>query len=146
MKKCLVVISVMCLALLAGCGNSNRVLVCTKDLTSSGIKMVQEARVNFNGEKIDTMTTTITAKLPDSYKSYVDTFVSQFKKQYENQYGKYDSVDVKTTKKSDSEIVIDIDFDYKAMSDSDKKALNMAGSEDYDVNKSTLEKSGFTCK
>ena len=146
MKKCLVVISVMCLALLAGCGNDSRVLVCTKDLTSSGIKMVQEAQVKFIGNKVDSMNTTITATLPDSYKSYIDTFVSQFKRQYESQYGKYDTVKVSTTKKGDSKIVVDIDFDYKAMSDADKKALNMAGSEDYDVNKETLEKSGFTCK
>lgn len=145
MKKCLVVISVMCLALLAGCGG-NKVLTCTKQLSSTGVKMVQTATVNFTGNKIDTMNTTIVATLPDSYKSLINTFVTQFEKQYEKQYGDYKAVKVKTSKISDSEIEINIDFDYKALTDAEKKKLNMAGSEDYDVNKNTLEKSGFTCK
>ena len=146
MKKCLLVISVMCVALLAGCGKSNRVLTCTKQLSSTGVKMVQTATVNFIGDKIDTMNTTILATLPDSYKSLINTFVTQFEKQYEKQYGDYKAVKVKTTKLNDSEIEINIDFDYKSLTDSEKTKLNMAGSEDYDVNKKTLEKSGFTCK
>ena len=81
MKKCLVVISVMCLALLAGCGG-NKVLTCTKQLSSTGVKMVQTANVKFSGNKIDSMNTTIVATLPDSYKSLIDTFVKQFKTQY----------------------------------------------------------------
>ncbi len=145
MKKCLVVISVMCLALLAGCGG-NKVLTCTKQLSSTGVKMVQTANVNFTGNKIDTMNTKIVATLPDSYKSLINTFVTQFEKQYEKQYGDYKAVKVKTSKVSDSEIEINIDFDYKALTDAEKVKLNMAGSEDYDVNKKTLEKSGFTCK
>lgn len=146
MKKYLVIISVICLALVAGCGNSNKVLTCSKDLTSSGVQMVQTATINFVGDKIDTMNTKIIATLPDSYKSLIDTFVTQFKTQYEKQYGSYDSVKVNTSKISDSEIEVNIDIDYKNMSDSDKTKLNMAGSEDYDVNKKTLENSGFTCK
>lgn len=145
MKKCLVVISVMCLALLAGCGG-NKVLTCTKQLSSTGVKMVQTATVNFTGNKIDTMNTKIVATLPDSYKSLINTFVTQFEKQYEKQYGDYKAVKVKTSKVSDSEIEINIDFDYKALTDTEKKKLNMAGSEDYDVNKNTLEKAGFKCE
>lgn len=145
MKKCLVVISVMCLALLAGCGG-NKVLTCTKQLSSTGVKMVQTANVKFSGNKIDSMNTTIVATLPDSYKSLIDTFVKQFKTQYEKQYGSYKAVKVKTEKVSDSDIEINIDFDYKSLTDAEKVKLNMAGSEDYDVNKKTLEKSGFTCK
>lgn len=145
MKKCLVVISVMCLALLAGCGG-NKVLTCTKQLSNTGIKMVQTATVNFVGDKIDTMNTKIVATLPDSYKSLINTLVNTYKKQYEKQYGDYKAVKVNTSKLSDSEIEISIDFDYKSLTDSEKVKLNMAGSEDYDVNKNTLEKSGFTCK
>ena len=37
-------------------------------------------------------------------------------------------------------------FDYKKMSSSEKKALNLSGSEKYSVNKKTLEDQGFSCK
>ena len=146
MKKCLVIISVICLVLVAGCGNSARVLKCSKTLSSTGVKMVQTATVNFVGDRIDTMNTKIIATLPDSYKSLINTFVTQFEKQYEKQYGDYKAVKVNTEKVSDSEIEVNIDIDYKNMTDSEKSKLNMAGSEDYDVNKQTLEKSGFTCE
>ena len=51
-----------------------------------------------------------------------------------------------TKVKNDNEIDVTMYFDYKKMSSSEKKALNLSGSEKYSVNKKTLEDQGFSCK
>ena len=145
MKKFLLVITVVGLVLVTGCSRE-QTLTCTKDISSSGIDMLQTVNVKFVNNKVDTMNTTVVVKLPDSYKSYADTFVSRFKQQYESQYGSYEHVKIDTVKKSDSEIDVNIDFDYKNMTDQEKKALDLTGSEKYSVNKKTLEGQGYTCK
>ena len=143
MKKCLVVISVMCVVLLAGCGNGVRYLRCSKDYTSS-INQTVEAK--FVGDSIDSLNMGFVIKLSETSKKYIDTYLSTYKKSFESQYGKYDNVTVTAKKQSDSEIKVDVDMDYKAMSESDRKAVGMSGSEDYDVNKQSLEKYGYTCE
>ena len=142
MKKCLVVISIMCLALLAGCGGS-KVLTCKISKTSMGINIAQVATVKFNSDKIDSMSQTITIKLPDSYKSLINTFVSTYQKQYEKQFT---GSKVNAKKVGDAEIEVTIDSDYKNMSEADKKSSGMSGAEDYETNRKQLEKAGYTCE
>ena len=145
MKKVLLVVMVMGLVLFTGC-IGEQTLTCTKDISSSGITMIQTVNVKFVNNKVDTMNTTVAVTLPDSYKSYIDTFVSRFNSQYKSQYGSYEHVKLNTVKKSDNQIDVNIDFDYKNMTDSEKKGLDLVGSERYSNNKKTLEKQGFTCK
>ena len=143
MKKCLVVISVMCLALLAGCGKGNRTLDCSKSYTSS---IDQRVVAKYVGNDVDTVDMIFTVKLSETSKKYIDTYLSTYKKTFENQYGKYNNVKVTAEKSGDSAIEVNVAFDFKAMSDSDKSAVGFKGSLDYDVNKESFEKSGYTCK
>ena len=92
------------------------------------------------------MTTTINVNLPDNYKSYINTFKTTLEKEYKSKYGSYKNVKLNTKVKNDNEIDVTMYFDYKKMSSSEKKALNLSGSEKYSVNKKTLEDQGFSCK
>ncbi len=149
MKKILgSIVVTMCAILVVGCGSEKK-LNCSKDFSSSmpsGIKMTQDADITFKGDKIDALTMVMKFELSDTYKSNMDTFVDTMNKTYENQYGKYDGVTVKTEKTSDLAFNVTITMDYKNMSDSDKKALNISGSEAYSTNKKDLENQGYTCK
>lgn len=145
MKKFLSLVAVVfCTVLLSGCGEKS--LKCTKDISTSGITMQQAVDMNFNGNKITTMSTTISIEFNESQKAYVETMMSTLESTYKKQYGISKSVEVKTEKKSDLKYDITISIDYKNMSEADKKTLGMAGSENYDVNKKDLENSGYTCK
>lgn len=146
MKKSFVLAAALILVLVTGCAGKERTLVCTKNLSNSTIKMDQTIDINFKGDKVKDMSTTITVNLPDSYKSYIDKFKENLDKEYKSKYGKYKSIKLNTTVKNENQIDVKLDFDYKNMTSSEKKELDLAGSEKYSVNKSTLEKQGFTCK
>lgn len=146
MKKGIFLSLVLVLLLTTGCMKKTQSLSCTKNLSNSTIKMDQKIDIKFVNDKVEDMSTTITVNLPDSYKSYIDTFKSNLEKEYKNKYGKYKSIKLDTKVKSDSQIDVNMYFDYKNMSSSDKKELNLSGSEKYSVNKKTLEDQGFTCK
>ncbi len=149
MKKILgSIVVTICAILVVGCG-SEKTLTCSKDFSSSmpsGVKMTQEAETKFKGNKIDTLTMVMKFELSESYASNMDTLVNTMKTTYENQYGKYDGVEVKAEKVSDLTFNVVITMDYKNISDSDKKSLNLSGSESYSVNKKDLENQGYTCK
>ena len=145
MKKFILIVAMVGLVCVTGC-IGDKTLTCTKDISSSGITMTQTVNVQFTSNKVNTMNTSIEITLPDSYKSYIDTFVSRFKQQYESQYGSYKHVTLKTEKKSDTKILVNVDFDYKNMTSAEKKGLDLVGSEKYSVNKKTLENQGYTCK
>ena len=146
------VIVTLCAVLLVGCG-SKKNLKCSMDYTSkaglpSGIKMIMDADINFKSNKIQDMTISVTFELNDTYKSQIDTLVDTMDSTYKAQY-KGDHFKVTTTKKSDSSFTTSIYMDYKNMTDAEKKAANVGGSnvsESYSVNKKDLEKQGFSCK
>ena len=155
MKKFFVLLICVTLLFLTGCELKNpfaakekeeRTLTCTKEMSASGIPMSQIATIKFIDNKIDNLSTTILVKLPDAYKSQIDTFYNALEEQYDKAYKIKDHIKITTTKTSDSEIKVDIFFDYKNMTDEEKKQSEFEGSEDYDINKSTLEKDGYTCK
>ena len=149
MKKTIVLICIFTIILLTGCNNTlddTKTLNCTKDISTNGISMIQDAFVKFKNNKIDDIGSTILVTLPDSYKPYMSTFINSFDSAYAKQYEGNNHVKVTTTKKSDSEILIDISFDYKNMTSDEKVNANFIGSEDYEINKADLEKRGYTCK
>jgi hypothetical protein len=134
------------LLLVTGCMNKTKTLVCTKDIGTSSIDMTQSINIKFIDDKVEDMTTTINVNLPDNYKSYINTFKTTLGKEYKSKYGSYKNVKLNTKVKNDNEIDVTMYFDYKKMSSSEKKALNLSGSEKYSVNKKTLEDQGFSCK
>lgn len=149
MKKILgSIVVTVCTLLVVGCG-SEKTLNCSKDFSSSmpsGVKMTQDAEIDFKSNKIDELTMVMKFELSESYASNMDTLVNTMKTTYEKQYGKYDGVTVNTEKTSDLTFNVIITMDYKNMSDSDKKSLNISGSESYSTNKKDLENQGYTCK
>ena len=146
MKKSIFLSMTLILLLVTGCMNKTKTLVCTKDIGTSSIDMTQSINIKFIDDKVEDMTTTINVNLPDNYKSYINTFKTTLEKEYKSKYGSYKNVKLNTKVKNDNEIDVTIYFDYKKMSSSEKKALNLSGSEKYSVNKKTLEDQGFSCK
>ncbi len=145
-RRVLLVVMILTILLMTGCGDKKRTLTCEKSLSESTVKMKQKVDIEFIGDKVNTMSTTIYVTLPESYKSYFNTFKESIEKEYNDKYGKYKGVKLKTVKKSDTELDVIVDFDYKNISSTDKKALNMSGSEKYSDNKKSFEDQGFTCK
>ena len=146
MKKSIFLSMALILLLVTGCMNKTKTLVCTKDIGTSSIDMTQSIHIKFIDDKVEDMTTTINVNLPDNYKSYINTFKTTLEKEYKSKYGSYKNVKLNTKVKNDNEIDVTMYFDYKKMSSSEKKALNLSGSEKYSVNKKTLEDQGFSCK
>ncbi len=146
MKKSIFLSMALILLLVTGCMNKTKTLVCTKDIGTSSIDMTQSINIKFIDDKVEDMTTTINVNLPDNYKSYINTFKTTLEKEYKSKYGSYKNVKLDTKVKNDNEIDVTMYFDYKKMSSSEKKALNLSGSEKYSVNKKTLEDQGFSCK
>lgn len=146
MKKSIFLSMALILLLVTGCMNNTKTLVCTKDIGTSSIDMTQSINIKFIDDKVEDMTTTINVNLPDNYKSYINTFKTTLEKEYKSKYGSYKNVKLNTKVKNDNEIDVTMYFDYKKMSSSEKKALNLSGSEKYSVNKKTLEDQGFSCK
>ena len=146
MKKSIFLSMALILLLVTGCMNKTKTLVCTKDIGTSSIDMTQSINNKFIDDKVEDMTTTINVNLPDNYKSYINTFKTTLEKEYKSKYGSYKNVKLNTKVKNDNEIDVTMYFDYKKMSSSEKKALNLSGSEKYSVNKKTLEDQGFSCK
>ena len=146
MKKSIFLSMALILLLVTGCMNKTKTLVCTKDIGTSSIDMTQSINIKFIDDKVEDMTTTINVNLPDNYKSYINTFKTTLEKEYKSKYGSYKNVKLNTKVKNDNEIDVTMYFDYKKMSSSENKALNLSGSEKYSVNKKTLEDQGFSCK
>ena len=146
MKKSIFLSMALILLLVTGCMNKTKTLVCTKDIGTSSIDMTQSINIKFIDDKVEDMTTTINVNLPDNYKSYINTFKTTLEKEYKSKYGSYKNVKLNTKVKNDNEIDVTMYFDYKKMSSSEKKALNLSGSEKYSVNKKPLEDQGFSCK
>ena len=146
MKKSIFLSMALILLLVTGCMNKTKTLVCTKDIGTSSIDMTQSINIKFIDDKVEDMTTTINVNLPDNYKSYINTFKTTLEKESKRKYGSYKNVKLNTKVKNDNEIDVTMYFDYKKMSSSEKKALNLSGSEKYSVNKKTLEDQGFSCK
>ena len=146
MKKSIFLSMALILLLVTGCMNKTKTLVCTKDIGTSSIDMTQSINIKFIDDKVEDMTTTINVNLPDNYKSYINTFKTTLEKEYKSKYGSYKNVKLNTKVKNDNEIDVTMYFDYKKMSSSEKKALNLSGSEKYSVNKKTLEDQRFSCK
>ena len=146
MKK-FIYILVICIFFITGCGKEKK-LACTKDITPAGtnISMIQTAGITFSNNKIKEIGTSILVTLSGDDKASMDEYIDLFKDSYSKQYSGNNHVKVDVSKKSDSEILIDIAFDYKSMTEEEKKNSGFYGSEDYDVNKTQLEQSGYSCK
>ena len=124
-------------------------LTCNKDYSaqmSNGVSMDQDVEIRFVDNKVDTMVMSMNFELPSAYASAYDTFVNSMKTTYDNQYGKYNGVTITVEKESSTEFSIVITMDFSKMTDTDKKAVGMSGSEDYTVNKTAFINQGYTCK
>lgn len=150
MKKYLwSLVIVMCLFMMTGCGSSSKTLSCSKDFSSSmpsGITMIQDSKIEFKNDKIDSMDMIMKFELSSTYASQIETFINTMKSTYEKQYGNHDGITLKSNKTGDSTFEIVISIDYKNISDSTKKAIGAVGSESYSINRNQLEKQGYTCK
>ncbi len=152
MKKNVFLFIIM-LIVITGCGKEKqndvkeeKNLICEKEFNESSLTMLQTANINFIDNKINDIKSTILVTLPDEFKSNIDTFVKSFNDSYTKQYEGNTHVKVDINKKNDKEISIEVLLDYKNMTLEEKETSGFNGSEDYNINKTTLESNGYTCK
>ena len=147
MKKNIYILLII-LIIIVGCGKTieEKELVCTKDITTSNIPMFQTININYIEGMVDVINSNTLVTLPTEYKSAIDKFIDSFDKQYKEQYGEINSAKIEISKKSDTEIYINLLLDYKEMSEEEKETANVVGSNQYSDNKLQLEKKGYTCK
>ena len=80
MKKKYLLLVVIALLLVTGCGKDKK-LSCSKNLNTSGLDVVQQVDINFNGSSsIKNMKMSFLVKLPDEYKPYIEPFKEKISK------------------------------------------------------------------
>ncbi len=145
MKKSLfLVVSVVMIGLLTGCGKE-KVLECDLKETQNGMQMSQNLKATFKGNEVKDITMKMDVVLEEKYKSYSDMFVSSI----DSQFTKYKNKKGLTykTEKSDDGVVVNIYADLDKMSKEDKEELDLVDTTgSYDKTKEELEKEGYTCK
>lgn len=146
MKKNFVVLLVLSVILLSGCGVKKETLTCTSvDETVAETKSTNEIKVDFEGKEIVKLAMNIDVEVSEQYKDYVNVFKEKMEEQFasfEDQTGM--TVDVS---EKDNKVLVRLNADYKNMDSKTKKELGIVneGANLEDVKKS-LEDEGFTCK
>ena len=146
MKKNFVVLLVLSVILLSGCGVKKETLTCTSvDETITETKPTNEVKVDFEGKDIVKLAMNIDVEVSEQYKDYVNVFKEKMEEQFasfEDQTGM--TVDVS---EKDNKVLVRLNADYKNMDSKTKKELGIVneGANLEDVKKS-LEDEGFTCK
>ena len=146
MKKNFVVLLVLSVILLSGCGVKKETLTCTSvDETITETKPTNEVKVDFEGKEIVKLAMNIDVEVSEQYKDYVNVFKEKMEEQFasfEDQTGM--TVDVS---EKDNKVLVRLNADYKNMDSKTKKELGIVneGANLEDVKKS-LEDEGFTCK
>lgn len=146
MKKNFVVLLVLSVILLSGCGVKKETLTCTSvDETITETKSTNEVKVDFEGKEIVKLAMNIDVEVSEQYKDYVNVFKEKMEEQFasfEDQTGM--TVDVS---EKDNKVLVRLNADYKNMDSKTKKELGIVneGANLEDVKKS-LEDEGFTCK
>ena len=143
MKK--ILIGFIALAILSGCGaKKEQVLTCTMTMNESGMVMNQELEADFVGNEVVEMNMGIDVELDETMAPFIETMketlASQFKKYSDN--GAKLEIDAEGSK-----IEIDIDFDLKNMTLTQKKNLDVIdvyGTKS--ATKKALEQAGYTCR
>ncbi len=120
--------SLLVLLTMTGCGSKG--LTCTSESNSLGMEMKNTIKVNFKGDKVDSMKVTVDVTLPDSLKDQKQTMIDSFK---EN--GDVENAKVTETKNG-----------FKVEGSANAKDLGTDNNAKYDDVKKALEGSGYKCK
>lgn len=141
MKKLSILLCLVSIMVLTGCGSKNDEVVCTMKEEQSGITLDQEIKIKFKSNKVDTAEFVMNAKFDEEYKSYASYFVSTLESQFESYEDTYGiTVNVKET--SDGAKI-----DFKMDKSTYEKMYGTAdAAESKDDVISDLEKQGYTCK
>ena len=99
---------------------------------------------DFKNNKIGIIKMDMNVKLDSDYVKYKDTI----KKSLEEQYGAYKDAKGVTysTEAKDDVINFNLTVDNKKIEKKTREGLKLSGSENYSVNKKTLEDQGYSCK
>ena len=120
--------SLLVLLTMTGCGSKG--LTCTSESNSLGMEMKNTIKVNFKGDKVDSMKVTVDVTLPDSLKDQKQTMIDSFK---EN--GDVENAKVTETKNG-----------FKVEGSANAKDLGTDNNAKDDDVKKALEGSGYKCK
>ena len=145
MKKIYILVVALIVILLTGCGKI-QTLECSKTYNEEGMVLKQDMKTKFEGLEATYIDMSMDIKFDESYLSLVsiDTLEETFKKQYDSQYNKK-GITINYTKGKDN-IIIDMDFDLKNISEEDKSNLELTdvyGT--IEATKEAMEKEEYTC-
>lgn len=142
-KKVLLLVMICTIVMCSGC-NNKKTLVCTKKENSTGMTINTKMSTDFVNNSIHTIKMEMDVKLDSNYVKYKDTI----KKSLDTQYGTYknDKGVTYTTSDKDDTIKFNLTIDNKSISKKTREGLKLSGSENYSVNKKTLEDQGYSCK
>ncbi len=142
-KKILLLVMIVTIMMCSGCGQT-KTLVCTKTEKTTGMTIESKMTTDFKNNKIGIIKMDMNVKLDSDYVKYKDTI----KKSLEEQYGAYKDAKGVTysTEAKDDVINFNLTVDNKKIEKKTREGLKLSGSENYSVNKKTLEDQGYSCK
>lgn len=128
-----VILPIVAVLVLSGCGNENKTLTCTMDTQMSGMETKATVDIKFNDDKIDTMKVTMDMDLPEEYKDQKQTLIDTFEKSGSGMKAEETEKGIRITADQDSKYVAD--------------TFGIKGKEaDYDEVKEAFESQNYTCK
>lgn len=146
MKKIYILMIGFFMILLTGCGKE-QFLECSQTFEQAGMSIKQDMTATFNFVEATYIDMTLDIHVDDSYLELasIETLRDELKKEYDSQYNK-DGITLNYTT-SKNNVVVDVDFDLKNISDKDKKTLDLGdvyGT--IEATKKAMEDQGYTCK
>lgn len=80
MKKLkMVILPLVAVLMLSGCGGGNESVTCTMSTTTSGMNTDQKVEIKLKDNKVDTMKVTIDIEVPDEYKDQKQAMMDAMK-------------------------------------------------------------------
>ena len=145
MKKIIVIISLVCMFFITGCGKID--LSCTKiNNSNENLKSEQNISVNFKDKKVSSIDVKEEVTLSDNYAKYADMLEKNLKTQYGSFKEKEQGIEIKTTNK-DKKITLTVKADITKMSNESKTKFKVVGTaQTKDEVKKELESQGYACK
>ena len=136
---------VLVVVLITGCGSKGKTLTCTRELNEVGMVENSTVKVNFKGEKVAKIATTLKITLGDEYISSLDGLKSSMESIYE---GIKDKDGVKFSSSSDkNSFTINLKLDVSKFNENELAGLDLVDvNGTYDSIKAVYEKEEYTCK
>lgn len=146
MKKYIyILLIVVTMVSLTGCGNKERILTCEKKDKATGMNLIQTIHVNFKGDNILKVKMIQTINIEDSYTSYMEELKSAFESQF-SKYNDKKGISLNTETK-ENQIQISVVADINTMDKETLESLEFVDTKESLENlKRDFEKQSYICQ